>query len=67
MSIAIKKRLTELGLSQSKTARLADIPQPDFNLIVNGKRHACPAWRKRIAATLGMSEEELFSINGEAS
>ena len=56
----IKDRLISLGLSQSKAARIADIPQPSFNLIVNGKSYPCPAWRKRIASVLQVTEEELF-------
>ncbi len=57
----LKKKLLELGLSQSKAARLADIPQSNFNLIVNGKAtYICPAWRKRIAKVLKVMENELF-------
>lgn len=57
----MKERLKELNLSQSKASRLADIPQPSFNLIVNGKARACPAWRKRISKILEIPESELFS------
>lgn len=56
----LKSRLFELNLSQSKAARIADIPQSNFNLIVNGKLVPCPSWRRRIAKVLQMSEEELF-------
>jgi predicted transcriptional regulator len=57
----IKERLNDLGLSQSKAARLADIPQPSFNQIANGKCHPCPSWRSRIAKVLQLPESELFS------
>lgn len=56
----IKNRLEELNLSQSKAARMSDIPQSSFNLIVNKKLFPCPSWRKRIANTLKTTEEELF-------
>jgi predicted transcriptional regulator len=58
----IKERLYHLGLSQSKAARLADIPQPSFNQIANGKFYPCPSWRHRIAEVLQAPESELFSI-----
>ncbi len=57
----LKKVLKSKQISQSKVARLADIPQPSFNLIVNGKLSPCPSWRKRISEVLGESEKELFS------
>lgn len=59
----LKAIITKKGYSQSKVSRMADIPQSNFNLICNGKQFPCPAWRKRIAAVLRMSEEELFQVN----
>lgn len=56
----LKKVIYESGLSQSKAARLADIPQSNFNLICNHKLQPCPAWRKRISIVLGIPEEILF-------
>ena len=56
----ITDRLREMGLSQAKAARMADIPQSNFNLIVNGKLYPCPAWRRRIADVLQMDEANLF-------
>lgn len=56
----INDRLKEMGLSQAKAARMADIPQSNFNLIVNGKLYPCPAWRKRIADVLQKDEVDLF-------
>ena len=61
----IKDKLNELNLSQSKASRLADVPQSSFNQIANNKLYPCPAWRKRIAAVLNMTEEELFPQNKE--
>lgn len=61
-NLKLINRLKEMGLSQSKVSRLADIPQSSFNLIINGKLYPCPAWRKRISSVLGMSEIELFNI-----
>jgi hypothetical protein len=31
-----------------------------MSLIANGRLIPCPAWRKRIAEVLGVTEEELF-------
>ncbi|HEX9058688.1 MAG TPA: helix-turn-helix transcriptional regulator [Clostridia bacterium] len=57
----IKELLVKKGLSQSKAARLADIPQSSFCLIANGKGYCPPAWKKRIAKVLEVSESELFA------
>jgi len=62
----LKEILSDLNISQSKAARLADVPQSSFNLIVNGKLSPCPAWRKRISLILQISEDDLFSENKKA-
>lgn len=56
----LKKIIVEKGISQSKVARQADIPQSNFNLICNDKLSPCPAWRNRISIVLGIPEEDLF-------
>jgi len=58
--VNLKKIISDKGISQSKVARIADIPQSNFNLICNGKLHPCPAWRRRISEVLEMQEDELF-------
>lgn len=60
MNNLIRERLDQMGLSQSKASRMADIPYSNFNMIVNGKLYPCPAWRNRIATVLQVPESKLF-------
>ncbi len=48
------------GISKAQASRMANIPQNDFYLAANGKHAFFPAWRRRLAEVLKMSEEELF-------
>jgi hypothetical protein len=39
---------------------LTGITQSDISALERGKRYAPPAWRRRLAAALKLSERELF-------
>ncbi len=56
----INKVIMEKGLTKAKVANMANIPQNDFYQATNGKKTFFPAWRKRAAEALQMSEAELF-------
>ena len=56
----ISEILKERGITKAQFAIKARIPQNDFYQASNGKITFFPAWRKREAEVLQMSEEELF-------
>ncbi|GEM_PF-1213617 len=56
----LKEVMKEKNISQSAISRMANINQSQFNRAFNGYQLFFPAWRKRIAIALNMSEEELF-------
>ena len=57
----LKQMILEKGLSQNKVAQTARVPQSSMSLIANGRLIPCPAWRRRLAEVLGVSEEVLFA------
>lgn len=68
MSTVIKQILATKQMSQSRLSQLARIPQPNMNLIVNGKQTPGPAWRARISEALECPEEFLFpEVNQNAT
>ncbi|MGI6588033.1 MAG: hypothetical protein ACOX2N_04480 [Peptococcia bacterium] len=56
----LEKILAEKGISKNAIAMKARIQPSDFYQAINGKRPFFPAWRRRIANTLGMPEEAVF-------
>lgn len=46
-------------------AKRADINPSDLYSALNGNRPMFPAWRKRIAAALGVEEKELFETGDD--
>ncbi len=52
--------LREKNISKAQAAKMADIPQNDFYQATNGKKTFFPAWRRRLAEALDLSEHELF-------
>jgi len=56
----LKSVMHEKGISQNKLSQIAEIPASNMSLLVNGKSPIYPAWRRRIAKALGMSETVLF-------
>lgn len=52
--------LKEKGISKLKLAMMANIAPSDLYQCFNSKRSFFPAWRKRIANALQMTETELF-------
>ncbi|HAG12061.1 MAG TPA: hypothetical protein DCK76_12005 [Desulfotomaculum sp.] len=56
----LNKILTERKISKAQLARRADINQSDIYAVLAGKRPAFPAWRRRVAAVLGVPEGEIF-------
>ncbi len=61
----IRERRQELGLSQSKLARLVGMAESTLSNIELGKWKPYPKAQKDIARTLGKSIEELFPENTE--
>ena len=60
--LRIKQVLAEMGLSQSKAARLADVAEASFSRIVRGVEPAYSGRGQRIADALGWQGDwhELF-------
>jgi transcriptional regulator with XRE-family HTH domain len=56
----IKDRRESLNLSQSQLARLVGVSSQALWPVEAGQRPPWPALRKRLASTLGCSEQELF-------
>ena len=56
----IRQRREELGLSQSKLARLVGVPESAMSDIELGKRKPWPKVRADLATVLEITESELF-------
>lgn len=56
----IKQACKEKDIPLTKMLMKAGIQTGDFYQAVNGKRPFFPAWRKRIAETLHLSEDQIF-------
>lgn len=56
----IKKECQKQGKPITKVLMDSHIPTCDYYQAVNGKRPFFPAWRKRLASTLNIPENELF-------
>ena len=56
----IRQRREELGLSQSKLARLVGVPESAMSDIELGKRRPWPKVRRELANVLEMPQSELF-------
>lgn len=57
----IKNKCKENGISITRMLHKANMQSGDFYYAISGKRPFFPAWKKRIAEALEVSEEELFS------
>ncbi len=56
----LRQRRLALGLSQTKVARLANLPEPTLSDLELGKRQPWHKARADLAKVLGVPEEELF-------
>lgn len=56
----LKNVLEEKGISMYRLAKLSRIASPDLYSALSGKKVLYPNWKKRIAESLEMPEEELF-------
>lgn len=56
----IKTECCKRNMPVSNMLMTAGIQSGDYYLAINGKRPFYPGWRKRIADTLGLNENELF-------
>jgi hypothetical protein len=56
----IEMECRKQGIPLYKLLMSAQIQSGDYYQAVNGKRNFFPAWRKRIASALNVSEEKLF-------
>lgn len=63
--INFKIALVKNGFSIVELAKRLEIDQSYTNLIVNGKRNPSPKLAKRIADTLGVEIEEIFTIESK--
>lgn len=60
MATRLKQVREERGLSQHAVARQAGIHPSTLSRLEAGKMYAYPGWKRRLAVTLGVDEEELF-------
>jgi len=58
--LKLEKVLMEHGISKLRIALSAGVPPSDLYQALNGKKPLYPMWRKRIANTLQMNEDDLF-------
>lgn len=56
----LNKILREKSISVNQLSFKAQISSPDLYQALSGKRPMFPAWRRRIAEALEVSEAELF-------
>lgn len=64
----LEKILKEKGISKNQIAMKARINPADLYQAINGKRPFFPAWKKRLADALDVSQNELFpeeTVNGK--
>lgn len=57
----LERILKEKGFSKNQIAMKARISPADLYQAINGKKPFFPAWRKRLADALNVTESELFS------
>jgi transcriptional regulator with XRE-family HTH domain len=57
----IKLERTKRGWSQTALGSRCGLPASTISALERGYTHPWPAWRRRIAGALGVSERELFS------
>jgi transcriptional regulator with XRE-family HTH domain len=58
----VKEIRVSQGLSQTKLARIAELPGPSLSLIENEKLLPWPKARRSLAAALGVDEAVLFPV-----
>jgi predicted transcriptional regulator len=58
--VKIEEILKQQKLSKMQAALLSNISPADFYQALNGKKPFFPKWRKKLAKTLKVTEEELF-------
>lgn len=56
----LMKAIEEKGITRNQLAMKAGISPSDLYTAIAGKKEFFPAWRKRVAAVLGVAETELF-------
>ena len=61
----LKHEMARQSIKAYSLAKEAEISTSDLYSALRGERPMYPNWRKRIAAALGKSEEELFYVKGE--
>ena len=60
MGSPIRAERQRRGWSQTRLTMKTGIAQSDISAIESGKRYCPPAWRRRLALALEVSEAELF-------
>ena len=60
----LRAAVSKRGLSFRKLAIMTGIAPQSLSAALNGRVEFWPGWRKRIAAALELSEEELFGEEG---
>ncbi len=61
----IKFKLIKLGMNLTHLSKEVNVGSSYLSLIVNGKRNPSPKLAKRIADTLGVEIEEIFTIEAK--
>lgn len=56
----LRKIRNERGLSQFALAKIADVTPADISKIENGLIKPFPAWRRKLASALELSERDIF-------
>ena len=56
----LREIVRQQGLSINKLALLSNITPADLYSAMSGKKPFFPNWRKRVALTLNVTEDELF-------
>lgn len=56
----LKKLMDEEGMTGYKLAKITGISSPDIYRALSGKQQMFEGWKKRIAAAMGRTVEEVF-------
>lgn len=59
--LSVRKAIEDKGISIRQIALKSEIASQDLYQALNGKKPFYPGWRKRVAAALEMSVDDLFS------
>ncbi len=60
MTNMVREVRVGLGLTQTKLARLCEVPESQLCAVERGRLHPWPKLRRRLAEQLQVSESELF-------